>query len=117
MPKKLYDLRKRDYPNKRGNHFRSLQVFECWVCGALSNEVVMGGWPGYGIRCICPSATECWHHDLENKINLFDGVTDQKMKDMRLPFLKDIKDDYVFKNSEGGGYFDKKDNNSAKSCL
>ena len=41
---KLYDLRERNYPDKRGDVFRSLQVFECRVCGALTNRVVMGGY-------------------------------------------------------------------------
>lgn len=68
----LYDIRKHDYPNKRGDHFRSLQVFECWVCNALTNEVVMGGSMGYGVRAVCPNSAECWHHELEAKIKLLD---------------------------------------------
>lgn len=65
---KLYDIRKRDYPNKRGDSFRSLQVFKCWVCGALTNQVIMGGYLGYGVRAICPQSDQCWHHELEEKI-------------------------------------------------
>lgn len=98
---KLYDLRNRDYPNKRGDSFRSLQVFECWVCGALSNEVVMGGWPGYGVRVICPNACECWHHALEDSIKALDESFDRKMKELRLPFLNEIKDDYVPIDGDG----------------
>jgi hypothetical protein len=64
----LYNLQKRDYPNKRGDVFRSTQVFECDVCHALTNEVVMGGYPGYGVRVICPNSCECWHHVLEHKL-------------------------------------------------
>lgn len=67
---KLYDLDVRGYPDKRGDVFRSLQVFECWVCGARTNRVVMGGWPGYGVRAVCPHAAECWHHDIEDKMRL-----------------------------------------------
>lgn len=69
----LYDIEKRNYPNKRGDAFRSLQIFECWVCQALSNHVVMGGYPGYGIRCVCPNAAECWHHKLEQKLRWKDN--------------------------------------------
>lgn len=65
---KLYDLRERKYPHNRGDVFRSLQVFECWVCGGLTNRVVMGGYPGYGVRAVCPQAWECWHHELEEKL-------------------------------------------------
>ncbi|MEK7498536.1 MAG: hypothetical protein AAB611_01600 [Patescibacteria group bacterium] len=64
----LYDMRKKDYPNKRGDTFRTLQVFKCWVCNALTNRVTMGGYPGYGCATICPNSGECWHHELEEKI-------------------------------------------------
>src|SRR3989338_5823319 len=38
---RLYDLRKDNFPDKRGDDFRSLQVFTCWVCGVVTNRVVM----------------------------------------------------------------------------
>lgn len=66
---RLYDLRKSNYPDQRGDVFRSLQVFECWVCGARTNRIVMGGYPGYGVRVICPNSCECWHHVLEHKLD------------------------------------------------
>ena len=60
VPKKtrLYDIPLRNYPSQRGDTFRSLQVFKCWVCNALTNKVVMGGYPGYGVRAICPNSSE-----------------------------------------------------------
>ncbi len=64
----LYDMRKKDYPNKRGDTFRTFQVFKCWVCNALTNKVTMGGYPGFGCATICPNSSECWHHELERKI-------------------------------------------------
>ncbi|MBI5421136.1 MAG: hypothetical protein HZA35_02375 [Parcubacteria group bacterium] len=64
----LYDMRKKDYPNKRDDTFRTLQVFKCWVCGGLTNRVTMGGYPGYGVATICPNSSECWHHELYRKI-------------------------------------------------
>lgn len=64
---RLYDLRLGDYPKERGSEFRSVQVFVCWVCGALSNRVVAGGSPGLGVHVICPNGRECWHHDFEDK--------------------------------------------------
>jgi len=66
---KLFDIHRDRYPNKRSDVFRSLQTYRCWVCGALTNQVVMGGWPGYGVRVICPNSAECWHHVLEHKLN------------------------------------------------
>lgn len=65
---KLYDIRKKDYPNNQGDTFRSLQIFECCICGALSNRVIMGGSNGYGVRVVCPNSSECWHHELEEKM-------------------------------------------------
>lgn len=65
---RLYDISQRNYPNQRGDSFRSLQVFECRVCAAVTNHVVMGGWPGYGMRIICPNSDKCWHHEIELKI-------------------------------------------------
>lgn len=64
----LYDIRERNYPNKRGDTFRSLQIFECDICKALTNCVIMGGAPGLAVKIICPHAFACWHHDLEIKV-------------------------------------------------
>lgn len=64
----LYDIRERNYPNKRNDNFRSLQIFECNVCEALTNFVIMGGSPGLGMRVLCPHSSDCWHHDLAIKI-------------------------------------------------
>ncbi|GEM_PF-1655422 len=106
---KLYDLRERNYPHKRGDRFRSLQVFECWVCGALSNEVVMGGWPGYGVRVICPSACECWHHELENRVKSLNELFDKNIAELRIPFLREIKDDYIFNEENAAEVYMPKD--------
>jgi len=65
---RLYDIREKNYPNRRDDSFRSLQVFECTVCEVLTNEVIMGGAPGLGVKMICPYSAECWHHELQIKI-------------------------------------------------
>src|SRR3989344_2405627 len=64
---KLYDLRKKDIPLYK--EFRTLQVFECWVCGALTNKMYAGAAIpiGYHEDVVCPNAGECWHHELEKK--------------------------------------------------
>lgn len=64
---KLYDIEKNDHPNKRGDEFRSIQIWKCSVCHALTNRVMMGGSPGLGTRIGCPNDAECWHHELRRK--------------------------------------------------
>lgn len=100
-PLKLFDLTKRNYPSQRGDTFRSLQVSECWVCGALSNRVVMGGSPGYGVRVVCPNSSECWHHELEKKVEWLDKPHPRSYKDelqkkvdeMKLQHREDVRND------------------------
>lgn len=57
----IYNLDEKNYPNWRGAEFRSVQVFECWICGTLSNKVIVAGFPGYGVRVLCPQRMESWH--------------------------------------------------------
>ncbi len=76
-PVTLYDLRE-DYPRQRGDIFRSRQIAECPVCHALTNKVVMGGSPGYGVRMICPNSTAEWHHELEDKCTLLSSAPHPK---------------------------------------
>ncbi len=63
----LYDIRERNYPSFKGSTFRSVQVFRCWVCGTLTNRIVIGGNFSIGIRTVCPYSSRCWHHELEEK--------------------------------------------------
>ncbi len=67
---KLYDLREHKYPSQRGDTFRSLQIFECETCGAVTNSMLMGGYPGYGLRYYCPNSQENWHKELQEMIKL-----------------------------------------------
>ena len=98
---KLYDLREKNYPNKRGDTFRSLQVFECPVCKALSNKVIIGGSHGYGVRVICPHSSKCWHHELQEKKEWLDKPHPRSYKDelrkeiaeMKTNVPDDIKND------------------------
>jgi hypothetical protein len=79
---KLYDLDKGDYPKKRGSVFRSIQVFECDICGALTNKVIIGGfYPDYGIKVVCPNSTKCWHHELEIMIRWLSKPHPRSYKD------------------------------------
>ena len=74
----LYDLRplkdtrisQSNHPKNKGNTFRTLQVFECPICGALSNKVEIGRriFGGLFRGTVCPYSADCWHHELEEKI-------------------------------------------------
>lgn len=94
MTKQLYDIRRKDYPDERGDVFRSLQVFECWVCEALSNRVIMGGYPGYGVRAVCPNSSECWHHELEERMAWLAKPHPQSCKDALQKEIDEIKKQY-----------------------
>ena len=88
---KLYDLTKSDYPNQRGDSFRSIQVFVCWVCDALSNKVIMGGHPGYGVRAKCPNSAQCWHHEFEEKMLLLREPHPKSYKDELQNEINELK--------------------------
>ncbi len=65
---KLYDIQKNELPPDRRYRFRTLQVFKCRVCGALTNEVRRGGRFGASLVCECPNSSEPWHYDLAAKV-------------------------------------------------
>lgn len=65
MENQLVDLRI-GYPDR--NTFPTLQVFECDICGSLTNIV-------YGphkylprVHAVCPSADEKWHYTIREKM-------------------------------------------------
>lgn len=76
---KLFDLWEGKYPRNRGDRFRTNQVFRCRTCRTLFNEGFNGGYPGYGLRAICPYHKCHWHQLIEGKLELFD--------DWRLPLI------------------------------
>jgi hypothetical protein len=70
---RLYDMEKdewRETDFKRGDKWRSRQVYKCRICGAQSNEFYMGGWPGMGPRLSCPGCTAKYnqHNLLQKKV-------------------------------------------------
>ena len=71
-PENLYDLRKKNHPLYQ--EFRTLQVFECWVCGALTNKMYAGACVpiGYYEYTVCPHGGKGWHHELEKKLHWLD---------------------------------------------
>jgi hypothetical protein len=56
MPQKLYDLTVGDFPIDVT--FRSLQVFKCSACGALTNETWWANCFMGGARVECPNRKE-----------------------------------------------------------
>lgn len=69
-PSRLFDMRKNDWPRDEFAIWRTVQVYRCGICGALTNECF-----GRGcllstslVHTICPNAMECWHHELEIKL-------------------------------------------------
>jgi len=48
-------------------HWRTFEVFQCEVCGAKTNYVHMGGYPGKHLVVVCPG-TEYFEHDTLEKL-------------------------------------------------
>ncbi len=98
---KLFDITDEDRPHKGGDEFRSVQVFKCWVCGALTNKVFLGGGPSWGMRQVCPNAAACWHHELEVKLVWLAKPhpassrqeLEKELEQFRGNHKKDVKDD------------------------
>jgi len=67
----LYDLVRGDYPKHKGGSFRSKQIFRCYVCTAITNEVFVNGWWGEGTCTLCPHAAVEWHHHIIDYMQAF----------------------------------------------
>jgi len=107
----LYDMREKDHPNKRGDVFRTLQVFKCWVCYALTNKVKVtaGGYPGYVYVMTCPNSSECWHHELERKIRWLRNPHPKSYKEeLREEIDTERKENALFVINDLEGPYDKK---------
>jgi len=96
----LYDLNK-SYPSKRGDVFHSLQIFVCRVCDSMTNRVIIGGYPGYGVRVKCPNSEKEWHNELKKKIAWLDKPHPKKYREelgaeiceLRARYKNDIEND------------------------
>lgn len=65
----LYDIRyDASFPHYRGAKFRTVQVYECAVCGCRFNICFMGGAPGLGLRVPCPHSHQEWHGQILSKM-------------------------------------------------
>lgn len=55
----LYDVEHKEFPpGERGDHFRSLQIYQCKICHSKTNRWFYGGAPGWGLRHTCPAQPE-----------------------------------------------------------
>lgn len=69
MKIKLWDVENYEYP-KDGEYFRTLQVFQCGICGSLINKVIRCNDADIGVQPLCPNEVEYWHYQLKTKIKL-----------------------------------------------
>lgn len=82
---KLFDLEKFEQPEHRCS-FRTVQVFKCPVCEALTNKAEIEGVfpPGARGRVVyCPHASECWHHEIEEKIRKYKNARSLRKKKLK----------------------------------
>ncbi|MBI2591486.1 MAG: hypothetical protein HYW34_02325 [Candidatus Brennerbacteria bacterium] len=72
---KLYNVENYEYPRseKVDSRFRTVQVFECRICGSLTNlvERINDSW--LGVKQICPNNGAKWHSDLKEKRQWLDS--------------------------------------------
>ena len=68
----LHDLRENRHFVGKEDEIRTLQVYECKICGAHTNRAISIHGPYYQryARSVCPNAAEDWHHALRRKLAL-----------------------------------------------
>lgn len=64
---KTYSVEKNEWREKftRGDSFRSSEIYQCKICHTKTNRIVLGGYPGWGVRILCPGDKYEEHLDLE----------------------------------------------------
>jgi hypothetical protein len=82
MKVKLYDLDSEKVPT-RPKSFRSIQMFRCPICLALTNknQIRHGPYHQKDSQPICPSREEEWHKSLKRKLQLSYDEHPQSYKD------------------------------------
>lgn len=61
---KLHNFKDIDDLNAIGEVLRTVQVFQCHICGGLTNKVFVNHWTGSGKRSVCPNVNESWHNEM-----------------------------------------------------
>lgn len=68
---KLYDMDTQEWREggfQRGDSFRSQQVYICRMCRTKTNEILLGGYPGWGVRIVCPGDAFTEHDEIEKTL-------------------------------------------------
>ncbi len=71
---KLYDMDAMDAQEwrergfRRGDSFRSKQVYVCQMCRTKTNEILLGGYPGWGVQIVCPGNSFTEHDEIEKTL-------------------------------------------------
>ena len=64
----LYDMETQEWREgnfQRGDSFRSKQVYMCGICRTKTNALFCGGYPGWGVRTLCPGDHFTEHDEIE----------------------------------------------------
>lgn len=74
---KLYDMETQEWREggfQRGDSFRSKQVYVCGICRTKTNEILLGGSMGWGVRRVCPGDSFMEHDEIEGALEELEKV-------------------------------------------
>lgn len=74
---KLYDMETQEWREggfKRGDSFRSKQIYICGICLTKTNAILLGGYPGWGVRKVCPGDSFKEHDEIESALKELEHV-------------------------------------------
>ena len=99
-PDKLFDLKTDDRPSGKFVIFRTLQIDECGVCNALTNEVFGRGMllTTSSLFSKCPHSHECWHHELMRKLLLLRKPHPKSYREELEAEIAEIRKDHIARN-------------------
>ena len=80
MDIQLYDMEEQEWRKgnfKRGDSWRSSEIYQCQICQVRTNKWIMGGSMGMGPRILCPGSMYDEHIQLENFITRLDRLQEE----------------------------------------
>lgn len=87
---KLYDMETQEWREgnfQRGDSFRSKQVYVCGICRTKTNALFCGGYPGWGVRKVCPGDSFTEHDEIESALKELENVR-RRVNDV-LPYVEE----------------------------
>ena len=72
---------------KRGDSFRTKQVYVCGICRTKTNEILLGGYPGWGVRKVCPGDSFIEHDEIESALKELENI--QRRVNGVLPYVEE----------------------------